>query len=288
MELLSPERQTELRGLEKTLGVTFLNLNLLNQALCHSSYGHENKQADNERLEFLGDAVLKLVVTEYLYNKFPNLAEGDLTKIRAAVISDETLSGVGARLNIGEHLLLSANEKRSGGKRRKSNVGNAIEALIAAVYLDAGLGKARDLILDQLRPEIERVSSEGYISDYKSTLQEYVQKHKHELPQYRVVKQTGPEHRRVFWVEVKIQGKRWGMGRGNNKKEAEQKAAAVAWKRLKDEKTVRPPRPSRPLPPQREVRPPQLRPRRESPTGLRALISRVKKKIGQKDEKGEE
>jgi ribonuclease III len=235
MEQLSVKRQEELNEFEKKIGTSFLNQALLNQSLTHSSYGHEHKLPDNERLEFLGDAILKLVISEYLYHKFPDRAEGDLTKIRAAVISDETLAVIGRRINIGDYLLLSSNEKRTGGARRKSNLANGLEALIGAVFLDAGLGKSREMILGVLVSEIDKVSKEGYIRDFKSALQEYTQKRKWELPRYRVVKETGPKHRRVFWMEVKIKGRGYGSGRGRNKKEAEQRAAMAALTRLKSE-----------------------------------------------------
>lgn len=264
MELLSPEREKELHDFESRLGVAFLNVNLLNQSLTHSSYGHEKNLPDNERLEFLGDAVLKLAATEYLYNKFPGHAEGDLTKIRATVISDETFSRVGNKLGLGEMLLLSANEKKSGGQRRKSNLANGFEALVGAVYLDGGIGKARDLIVEMLREEIETVSRAGYIRDYKSALQEYSQKYKQQLPHYRVIKETGPKHRRVFWIEVRVRGKKYGIGRGGNKKEAEQRAAAMGLKRLKLEEK------GGPVP---------RHDKREPNAGLRGLISRVRKKI---------
>lgn len=260
MEPLSAEREKELQEIEKKLGSSFLNKQLLNQALTHSSYGHEKSLPDNERLEFLGDAVLKLVTTEHLYNKFPGYAEGDLTKIRATVISDDTLGNVGRKMDLGEYLLLSANEKKSGGQKRKSNVANTFEALIGAIYLDAGLGKVRDILIDLLRDEIEKVSRVGYIRDYKSALQEYAQKQKWELPHYRVIKEAGLRHRRVFWMEVKVKGKRCGIGRGANKKEAEQRAASMALKRVKmGEK--------------------QRTEGKETSSGLRGLISRVRRKI---------
>ncbi len=235
MEQISPRRREELNEIERKLGTVFLNKSLLNQSLTHSSFGHEKKIEDNERLEFLGDAILKLAVSEYLYHKFPEKAEGDLTKIRAAVISDESLSNVGRKLSLGNYLLMSANEKRTGGVRRKSNLANTFEAILGAVFLDAGLGKSRELILAFLSGEIDKVSRAGYISDYKSALQEYAQKHKWELPRYKVTKETGPKHRRVFWMEVKIRGKKGGMGRGRNKKEAEQRAAMQALRALKAE-----------------------------------------------------
>ncbi|MEE8637857.1 MAG: ribonuclease III [Candidatus Margulisiibacteriota bacterium] len=236
MEQIAPQREKELHEIEKRLGTCFLNKALLNQSLTHSSYGHEKKIPDNERMEFLGDAILKLVVSEYLYHKFPERAEGDLTKIRAAVISDETLAFVGRKLDIGNYLLLSANERRTGGVRRKSNLANAFEAVIGAVFLDGGIGKSRELILGILEKEIEKASRAGYIRDYKSALQEFTQKRKWELPRYRVIKETGPKHRRVFWMEVKIRGRRYGVGRGRNKKESEQRAAMQALRGLKTEK----------------------------------------------------
>lgn len=272
MQPLSPEREKSLQELEKKLDLAFLNKSLLNQALSHSSYGHEKSLPDNERLEFLGDAVLKLVTTEYLYNKFPERAEGDLTKIRASVISDDTLAVVGKELALGDHLLLSENEIKSGGQRRKSNVANAFEALIGAVFLDAGLGKSRDMVIDMLREEIEKVSKAGYISDYKSALQEYAQKRKYDLPQYRVIKESGPKHRRVFWMEVKVRGRRYGVGRGANKKEAEQRAAAMGLKRIKQEERGGAPEKRPP------ARPPVRRPEQKT-AGIRALLNKVKKKM---------
>jgi len=235
MEQMPAEREKELNEIEKRLGTSFLNKALLNHSLTHSSYGHEKKTPDNERLEFLGDAILKLVISEYLYHKFPERAEGDLTKIRAAVISDETLAQVGRRTEIGNYLLLSANEKRTGGTKRKSNLANAFEAVIGAVFLDAGIGKSRELILGVLEDEIEKASRSDYIRDYKSALQEHTQKRKWDLPRYRVIKETGPKHRRVFWIEVRIKGQGYGVGRGRNKKESEQRAAMQALTRLKSE-----------------------------------------------------
>lgn len=257
MEQIAPGREKELQEIEKKLGTSFLNKVLLNQSLTHSSFGHEKKIPDNERLEFLGDAILKLVVSEYLYHKFPERAEGDLTKIRAAVISDDTLSFIGRRLDLGNYLLLSANERRTGGTRRKSNLANAFEAVLGAVFLDAGIGKSRELILGVLEGEIEKVSRSGYIRDYKSALQEFTQKHKWDLPRYRIVKETGPKHRKVFWMEVKIKGKKYGVGRGRNKKESEQRAAMQALGRLKMEGKVR----------------------RKEGRGIRGFISQVRRKI---------
>jgi ribonuclease-3 len=250
--MLTPKREKQLQELESKISVTFLNKSLLNQCLTHSSYAYESKEKiyDNERLEFLGDAVIKLVISEYLYNKYPTHNEGDLTKVRAVAISDDVLSGVSKKLKLGEYMLLGTNERRTGGVDRKSNLANAFEALTGGIYLDAGLGKARDTLLNALIPEIEKISNTDYMKDYKSALQEYVQKKKWGLPLYNVVKEVGPRHRKIFHIEVIIGGEKYGMGRGANKKEAEQSAAKVALNRLTK---------------------PQ--------SGIRSLISTIKKRI---------
>lgn len=233
------QREQKLEILEEKLGISFLNKPLLNQSLTHSSYANENGVPDNERLEFLGDAVIKIVVSEYLYNKFPTRPEGDLTKIRASVISDDTLADIANKMGLGEYILFSKNEEVSGGSRRKSNSANAFEALIGAVYLDAGLGKIRDFLVDKLKEEIDKVSQAGYIADFKSALQEFAQKRKWELPMYRVIKETGPKHKKVFIIGVKLKGRFLGKGKGANKKEAEQKAAEQALRILmRRQKTV--------------------------------------------------
>lgn len=226
------DQDKRLEELEQKIGISFLNRHLFNQSLTHSSYAHENNVPDNERLEFLGDAVIKLAISEYLFNKFPTRPEGDLTKIRAAVISDDTLAKVANKFRIGNYVLFSKNEKASGGSKRKSNIANAFESLVGALYLDSGIGKARDFLVTHLGPEIERVSQVGYISDYKSTLQEFAQKRKWELPFYSVIKEDGPKHQKTFIVGVKLRGKIQGRGNGANKKEAEQKAAQQALGKL--------------------------------------------------------
>jgi ribonuclease-3 len=250
------EREKELNELEKRLGIPFLSKAILNQSLTHSSFAHEAGIPDNERLEYLGDAVLKLVITEYIYNKFPTKPEGDLTKIRATVISDETLANVADKMNLGRYLLLSENEKRTGGAVRKSNLANSLEALIGAIYLDAGLGRSRDFLLEILRGEIEKVSAEDYIKDFKSVLQEYSQKRKWELPHYRVLSESGPRHKRIFTIGVKVSGKLLGKGSGLSKKEAEQKAAEQAYKKIMSEDKKKNPN-----------------------RGIRGIISKVKKRI---------
>ncbi len=228
------KREKQLEELERKLGITFLNKALLNQSFTHSSYAHESQEKvyDNERLEFLGDAVIKLIISEYLYNKFPERSEGDLTKIRAVAISDDTFTGIASKMRLGSFLLLGANERRTGGMDRKSNLANVFEAMVGAIYLDAGLGKARDLLLSYLMPEIEKISKEGYVKDFKSALQEFVQKKKWGLPSYHVVTESGPKHKKVFHMEVIIRGQKYGVGQGANKKEAEQAVAKIALAKL--------------------------------------------------------
>jgi ribonuclease III len=232
--MLTSRREQQLAELEAKLGLSFVNKTLLSQAFTHSSYAHESsdKIFDNERLEFLGDAVIKLVISEYLFNKYPSSQEGDMTKVRAVAISDDILFLVSKKLKLGEYLLLGANEKRTGGAERKSNLANVFEAFIGAIYMDSGLGKSRDILLELLIPEIDKISSTDYMKDYKSALQEYVQKKKWGLPSYHVVKESGPKHKKMFSIEVMIKGVRHGVGQGQNKKEAEQASAKVALLKL--------------------------------------------------------
>jgi len=235
--MISPHRKEKLEELEQKLGIKFHSENLLNQALTHRSYPcevpDENIQ-DNERLEFFGDAVLKLAISQYLFNKYPSRPEGDLTKIRSTIVSDVTLAEVSKKLNLGEYILLSSNEKSSGGDSRTSNLANTFEALLAAIYIDQGIGKTIDFIVENLLADIEKVSQVGFIIDYKSALQEMVQKRKMGLPCYKVIKETGPKHNRVFSVEVKIKGKKYGKGEGLSKKSAEQAAACQGMEEFKE------------------------------------------------------
>jgi len=233
--MISPRREKQLQDLEKRIGVTFLSKSLLDKALTHSSYAYESrgKVQDNERLEFLGDAVLKLVMSEYLFERFPERQEGELTKIRASVISDVTLAHVAKKMKLGEFVLLGSNEKRTGGVERKSNLANAFEALLGAIYMDSGIGVAREMTLKFLSEDVDRVSKEGFIIDFKSAVQEFVQKKGWGLPNYRVIRESGPRHHRTFITEVVIKGESKGTGRGPSKKESEQAAAKVALYRLK-------------------------------------------------------
>ncbi len=235
--MITQSRKQQLQEIEKKLGTKFISFDLIDRALTHSSFVNENKRkdlSDNERIEFLGDAVLKLAVSDYLYLHYPEKNEGDLTKIRAAVVSDLSLSEKAKNLNIGQYLLLGENEKLSGGDKKKSNLANALEAIIASIYLDSGLEEAKKVVINLLKDDIEKAASEGFIIDYKSALQELCQKNKWGLPFYKVLKELGPKHNRIFLVEVRIKGLGYGFGRGRTKKEAEQSAAKTALTKVKN------------------------------------------------------
>lgn len=229
--MLSVARLNQLKEFEQLLGYVFQDRDLLNQALTHKSYSKEVRNGsplDNERLEFLGDAVLKIVVSTYLYNKFPEQHEGYLTKMRASVISDATLAEVGNKQNLGKYMLLSNNEIANGGAQRKSNVANAMEGLFGACYLDGGLKQAERIVLGFMEPVIKEVTTSDQNYDYKSLLQEQVQGLGWKLPEYRVIQENGPEHDKIFKIQVRV-GK--GLkkfkeeGLGHTKKEAEQQSA---------------------------------------------------------------
>lgn len=229
--MLKANRKKLLRELEKKLKISFDNIKLLDQSLTHKSYVYEKRKeegSDNERLEFLGDAVLKLIVSNYLIQKYPNKNEGELTRIRAIIVSDNNLANVAEKLSLGEYLQLSDNEKKTGGQKRKSNIANAIEAIFGAAFLDGGINTAKDLIIYLLKDYIEDLVSSEEIIDHKSTLQELVQARKWDLPVYRVVREVGPDHKKKFYIDVEIKAGDMsftGRGDGNTKKEAEQMAA---------------------------------------------------------------
>jgi ribonuclease-3 len=237
---LALSRINQLKEFSEKFTLNFKNLELLNQALTHCSYAVENRHLNffnNERLEFLGDAVLKLVVSTYLYKNFSNKDEGFLTKIRSRVISDSNLAEVAGQNHLGKYLLLSRNEQQNGGRERKSNLANALEALFGAAFLDSGVEQAKKVILNFMGPTLAEYSASNDLHDYKSQLQEQVQALGWKLPEYRVIQELGPEHNKVFRIQVKI-GKNLKKikeeGSGRTKKEAEQNAAAKILQVLKN------------------------------------------------------
>ncbi|MBW1734915.1 MAG: ribonuclease III [Deltaproteobacteria bacterium] len=223
--------------LEKNLGYSFRNAELLAQALCHSSYVNEHAHQglkDNERLEFLGDAVLDLVISHILMFRFKEVTEGELSKFRALVVDEAGLYRVGVGLGLGDYLLLGKGEEQSGGREKPSILADATEALIGAIYLDAGFNKAMEVIEKLFAPLLERVGTGDLIHDFKSLLQEFTQQSCKVLPRYRLIKEAGPAHDRNFQVELTLKGEILARGEGKSKKEAEQHAARRALFTLKE------------------------------------------------------
>ena len=216
--------------LEKALGYRFQNKALLENALTHSSYANENKgrsAGSNERLEFLGDSVLGMLVAEHLYREYPKLPEGELTRMRAGLVCEQSLVEVARRLKLGDYLMLGKGEEAGGGRRRPSILADAMEALLAAVYLDSGLGEVRKIIDALLLKAKEKTG----IRDYKTALQELVQRESGQALTYHLLGEHGPDHAKVFSVEVCLNGVSIGKGEGHSKKEAEQAAACAAMSR---------------------------------------------------------
>ncbi|MEE3427676.1 MAG: ribonuclease III [Ruminococcus sp.] len=219
-----------MKDFEKVIEYKFNNPDLLREALTHSSYANEAKDKQikcNERLEFLGDAVLSIVVAEYIFENLPELPEGELTKLRAALVCEKALYKFGKQIKLGEYLLLSKGEKNGGGANRPSIVSDAFEAVIAAIYLDGGMAPAKKHILRFVIPEINNKNTKPF-KDYKTTLQEIVQKNPGEKLLYRLVSESGPDHDKHFVFEVLLNSNSIGKGGGRSKKEAEQNAAREA------------------------------------------------------------
>lgn len=213
------------------INYTFKNERLISTALSHSSYANEHKNQGvecNERLEFLGDAILGFVVGEYIYNKFKMWPEGKLTKLRASVVCETMLSKKGRELGINKALKLGKGEEHTGGRDRNSIIADAVESVIGAIYLDGGMDEARKFVLNLLVSEIEEISSTVHILDAKTTLQEIIQRDSQEPIEYNIVGESGPAHCKSFVVEVCHRNKVLGKGKGHSKKEAEQRAAMEA------------------------------------------------------------
>ncbi len=220
----------DLAALQKALGVSFNDLSLLEQALVHGSYANENPDiaASNERLEFLGDAILGLIIAEELYQRFPQYSEGELTKIRSSLVRQDALSRMARAISLGNYLYLGKGEEASGGRRKPANLAGAFEAIIAAIFFDQGLTTVKDFVLRSADKEL----SQGVEADYKSQLQEVIQARHQQPPTYRLIETAGPDHDRTFTVEVRVGGTVLGRGSGKSKKMAETEAARSALARL--------------------------------------------------------
>ena len=217
-----------IRAFEEKIGYEFKDKTYIQTALTHSSFANEHKEFNyNERLEFLGDSVLGLVVSDYLFRARNDLPEGKLTRLRANVVCEESLSAVARKINLGDHLFLGKGEKASGGSDRDSILADATEAVIAAIYLDGGFDQAKDFILSNLRDTIAKNIDGNIFRDYKTILQEIIQGNNGKIS-YKLVGESGPDHNKEFEMQVKCGQVTIGIGKGKNKKEAEKEAARDA------------------------------------------------------------
>ena len=222
-----------LMDLETAIGYRFHDIQLLQNALTHSSYANErwhNSLLSNERLEFLGDSVLGMLVADYLFRSFPNRPEGELTRMRADMVCERTLAGAASRIGLGNHLMLGHGEEQGGGRSRDSILADAMESVIAACYLDGGIAAALQVVRQFILVEVP--VNRLHNVDYKTRLQELVQQKKNQVLTYRLVKESGPDHDKKFDVEVFLNGKSVGFGTGSSKKRAEQDAARQATEKL--------------------------------------------------------
>ncbi len=225
----------DLTSLEKALGYTFKKKPLLKEAITHKSYAHEEQNRRvlfNERMEFLGDAVLELIISEYLYSSHLEYTEADLSKIKAYAVQESTLAETAEKLDIGRHLLLGKGEEFTGGREKPSLLANGFEAVLAAIYLDGGYERSKTFVLNQLKNKMEDISKNNLIFDFKTNLQEIAQAEFGILPTYVTDKEEGPDHRKTFKVKVFINNDFLGAGYGKTKKAAAQKAAEEGLKTI--------------------------------------------------------
>jgi len=220
-------------GLEKTIGYIFKNRKLLHTALTHSSYSNEkrahgDKESCNERLEFLGDSVLSLIVSNYIFSVYPDMPEGELSKVRAGTICEKALAEFARNIKLGDYLFLGRGEELTNGRKRPSILADAFEALLASIYLDGSIEDVKRFLLPFVKREIKSILESGHTADYKSILQQIVQQEKGELLEYVLVEESGPAHKRIFTVEARLNNNVVGVGTAGNKREAEQIAAREA------------------------------------------------------------
>lgn len=229
------KRKSELNKLLNSIELTCDCYEYIDLALTHSSFTHENKipsLKSNERLEFLGDAVLKLIASEYLYDRFPEYSEGELTKIRAILISDKILTKLAHKIELEKYIKLGYHEEKTGGRKRASTLACAFEALLGALYIDGKIDDLRILLINLLADEVTMIDESVAKFNFKAMLQEYAQAQGLGLPEYLIIKESGPAHDKIFSIEVLIEGKLLGMGVGKTKKQAHQNAAKEALKEL--------------------------------------------------------
>lgn len=227
----------DLYRIEESLGYTFKKKSLLKVALTHKSFAHEKKNgitAFNERMEFLGDAVLELIISEYLYSTYAEYTEADLSKIKSYIVQESSLAETAGVLGIGKYLRLGKGEEMTGGREKPSLLADSLEAVLAAIYLDGGLGKTRDFVLRHMAHKVDTLASKNFVFDFKTDLQETAQALFGVLPKYVTHNEEGPEHKKIFEVKVFINDDFLGSGKGKTKKAAAQKAAEAGLKKIKE------------------------------------------------------
>jgi ribonuclease III len=232
---LTPEEKKNLKRVEKSIGYSFRKLSLLKRALTHKSFANENKlppEEQNERLEFLGDAVLELSVSELLMSKYPHYSEGDLSKLRAAIVNEKQLASFARDFRLGDTLYLGKGEEQTSGREKPSLLADACEAILGAIYLDRGFAKASQVIQKHYKKLLDHTAEADIYKDYKTELQEKSQSLYRSIPRYRLVAETGPDHDKVFEIDLVIRGEVMGSGTGRSKKDAEQMAAREALQKL--------------------------------------------------------
>ncbi len=219
-----------MKTIEENLRYTFKNKKLLENALTHSSYANEMRGgvASNERLEFLGDSVLSIIVSSYIYDNFKKMPEGELTRLRSSLVCEKTLCEFSRKLSVGEFLLLGKGERKTGGAERDSILADAFEAILAAIYLDGGIDPAREFVMRFVVSELESYDVKADFKDYKTLLQEIIQRNPEESVNYILTGEEGPDHNKLFTVEVRLNSNTIGTGTGKSKKEAEEMAAKQA------------------------------------------------------------
>ena len=223
----------ELETLEKSIGYCFKNKDLLKNALTHTSYAYENHINSNEKLEFLGDSILEFLSSRYIYNQYPKLKEGEMTKVRATVVCEKSLYKIAKLHNFSDFLYLGKSEQKTGGNQRPAILADSVEAVIAAIYLDGGLEAADKFIIDNLKEEIKMATQHVGNKDYKTVLQEKLQEHGEVKIEYEITNEKGPDHDKRFEAQVSCNGKILAKGEGKSKKEAHMNAAKKALENLK-------------------------------------------------------
>ena len=223
----------ETKMIEKCIGYIFKNKDLLQKALTHTSYAYENNVESNEKLEFLGDSILEFISSKYLYQSYPELKEGEMTKVRATVVCEKSLYKIAKLHNFSDFLNLGKSEQKTGGSQRPAILADSVEAVIAAIYLDGGIEPAEKFIIENLKDEIKIASKHVGDKDYKTVLQEKLQIHGDVKIEYNIIQETGPDHDKTFDAEVKCDGRILASGKGKSKKEAQMQAAKKALENLK-------------------------------------------------------